>query len=1412
MKSCKRFDKGGVASAMPRRGGLLRGFLVFCAWMAACMTCGAAQTMSVVSFTASEPDEKGSVQLNWVVNGPSSSYGTIRFNVAVSRSEENDLMNSTILFGGYNMTQYGVSGSLVDTPPVAGKTYYYWLNCAPYSSSANNNFSMLWINGYDDRIHSTLSSGPITVYIPAPDIQKVTVTFHSNDGKNAVVEQEFEAGVSQNLAKNSFLRDGREFLGWSSAADGHVEYEDEQLIATDKDLSLFAVWGFSPPSNLSATQYENQHPKGVKVTWSPVEGAPGYVVGRKLEGEESPKVFDFVSGTEYLDEVSKIDGCRHLRANYWVRVVDANYNSLSRWSNPAFGCWLEKDYPAIAQLEPVSRPLLACGKEEKIVHKDYDYNDWNQVRVVFSGYDKSRFTLKAIHLNATHAKSGLSLNFPKDSELKDAVLTSYVKFNLPAGAHGRWNFTCTAVFDDSYTGSEYITAPCFLDNEPVYFLRTHCDGVNDPKDKAKDGIQVSNVNDPKGEAKDGIQVPNWFKYWLKDGALDLLDDPRLFYAQPRNDKYREAGALTYPNGVIELFMNAVTENFGIGITVNGSTVNLQTKGLSPLKRCAEVIKHELGHRDLFETRGGMSHTDVRWQRQKKDERDHDGLPTSLENGFVETYPKMRFDPNNNDSFNVYSELVKQGYAKDECDEEVYVRYLATYDLKQPKFDFGKVVHPENDYSWEPGELYGSKGRSAALRTAATPRSDMEGASYDSGSLNDIELVGGSADAEYADENIEVNAVASISPIPSSVSGKYERLDVTVICTATEEDYCTIIAALSDESGEPVAWASRTGTIASGENSYTLSFDADTLFSSKKNGYTVSRIVAARGPNLCPASMVVTSFSTSVACRWSDFASEKIEIQAIELSDAGKHISAIAEVLVPGEGGRYDVSAAICDAVTCAHVAEMSTTNVFLHSGTNVVTLAFDNGDIQRNAVNNAFAIEKFTISKEGGLLAAFSGEAAISDVDSSILIPSGAALALDAESVASELVLAEDGVSYSGVNFDIYIFNSHTNTVDYSLLAYLYSTNSVTVGAATFDVSLASGENHITIPFPGDKIQELGVDGPYVLSPIWLVSKDKTKPDQTLRPHAVTPECLAGDFAVNPFGSLVGVSRMQNNDESIVVKVLFEATRMVSGKATATLFDAEGRVVTFGHGDFDVDGPAAGSALVAFPLSDVDSFAHPMPLRVGYVSIESHDGFHVRNDDDPGVLEVSSIHPASAMPNLPATPTNDDVSTAVESAGFEDTDVALAIGGSVEEYYAFREWARGVKDVDGRVVAGEAAVIANEHAANAYLLGSERLFFNSPVVEFTEVSATEEISDADCCSLSLTVVVKDGADAVVVSSDKVKRLFEATCDLSDWSGGRLQTIVRDLTQGADDSLHFVVKPSDGTSGRAFLRIRKVIGQ
>ena len=196
----------------------------------------------------------------------------------------------------------------------------------------------------------------------------------------------------------------------------------------------------------------------------------------------------------------------------------------------------------------------------------------------------------------------------------------------------------------------------------------------------------------------------------------------------------------------------------------------------------------------------------------------------------------------------------------------------------------------------------------------------------------------------------------------------------------------------------------------------------------------------------------------------------------------------------------------------------------------------------------------------------------------------------------------------------------------------------------------------------------------------------------------------------------------------------------------------------------------------------------------------------------------SGVVPSDPIPEVAVDAAPEAVTNAIEAAGFADeVGVKAAIGGSAAEYAAFKAWAGSVKgagSASGDAAAGEAAVVANTNAAAAYLLGAEKLFENTPKVEFGEVAVLcdDDVAHQDGISVSLSVTVRDGEEAVACTAEKVAAMFEATSDLGDWNGAaKLSPSVTVEEPAAGDSaatMRFKVTPGDGTAPQAFLRIRK----
>ena len=72
------------------------------------------------------------------------------------------------------------------------------------------------------------------------------VRFNANGGEGTMFDQAIEAGASANLTACTFTREGYNFTGWSTTADGSVEYADGQSVSglanAGQTFNLYAQW------------------------------------------------------------------------------------------------------------------------------------------------------------------------------------------------------------------------------------------------------------------------------------------------------------------------------------------------------------------------------------------------------------------------------------------------------------------------------------------------------------------------------------------------------------------------------------------------------------------------------------------------------------------------------------------------------------------------------------------------------------------------------------------------------------------------------------------------------------------------------------------------------------------------------------------------------------------------------------------------------------------------------------------------------------------------------------------------------------------------------------------------------------------------------------------------------------------
>ena len=123
--------------------------------------------------------------------------------------------------------QYNANSSAVTIPITAAKLH----NAdGSYTETLGANAGTTFY--YDDGIWGTT--------LPTP---KVTVTFDANNGKGTMEPQTVPVSTDTELTANAFTREGHDFKGWNTAADGSgTDYADKATVSLTEDTTLYAQW------------------------------------------------------------------------------------------------------------------------------------------------------------------------------------------------------------------------------------------------------------------------------------------------------------------------------------------------------------------------------------------------------------------------------------------------------------------------------------------------------------------------------------------------------------------------------------------------------------------------------------------------------------------------------------------------------------------------------------------------------------------------------------------------------------------------------------------------------------------------------------------------------------------------------------------------------------------------------------------------------------------------------------------------------------------------------------------------------------------------------------------------------------------------------------------------------------------
>ena len=84
---------------------------------------------------------------------------------------------------------------------------------------------------------------PVSDTIKPSESSTYKVTFDSNEGQGVMELQQVPIGKKAGLIGNTFTREGFDFIGWNTQADGKgTDYEDKATLTLESDITLYAQW------------------------------------------------------------------------------------------------------------------------------------------------------------------------------------------------------------------------------------------------------------------------------------------------------------------------------------------------------------------------------------------------------------------------------------------------------------------------------------------------------------------------------------------------------------------------------------------------------------------------------------------------------------------------------------------------------------------------------------------------------------------------------------------------------------------------------------------------------------------------------------------------------------------------------------------------------------------------------------------------------------------------------------------------------------------------------------------------------------------------------------------------------------------------------------------------------------------
>lgn len=307
---------------------------------------------------------------------------------------------------------------------------------------------------------------------------RYTIKYNANGGSGTMSDQTVSYDVSQHLTNNAFVRDGYEFVGWTTASDGSGQfYDDGQAVKNLSDtdgteITLYAKWEqIIIPSN----------PETVK-TYTIKYSANGTDVNGSMN-----------QTTAEIDGSVTLTACGYTRTGYeftgWNTKADGSGTAYSNGEIVKNIASAGSNVTLYAQWKPVTYTIQydANGGTGSVASTKCTYDSTDDT-LAANGFVKSGYTFigwntKADGSGVTYAESSKISNLTSvandtitlyaqwKQDTTEAVTTYKITFNANGGSGTMLSMTC-------YDGVSYTLSANVFTKDGYYFAgwNTKADG------------------------------------------------------------------------------------------------------------------------------------------------------------------------------------------------------------------------------------------------------------------------------------------------------------------------------------------------------------------------------------------------------------------------------------------------------------------------------------------------------------------------------------------------------------------------------------------------------------------------------------------------------------------------------------------------------------------------------------------------------------------------------------------------------------------------------------------------------------------------------------------------------------------------------------------------------------------------